>query len=261
MIDLLAMSFDQLHAAQKPGLLVSVRDAAEALTALEAGADVIDVKEPANGSLGAADAATIESVVRAVAGRRPVTVALGELGDLVASSPLRADERMVSGVSLFKIGLAGCGADRTWRQKWHEVIAELTSLHDDGAAPRPVAVAYADWKVAAAPDPEEVLNAAVEAGCPALLVDTWLKNGDTLFNCWEAVSLREFVQNVQRKSMWIVLAGSLDGEDIVRAAMIGPDLVAVRGAACNGGRDRAICGDRVRELKRILGSCELEAER
>ena len=50
-------------------LLVSVRSAAEALTALEGGAALIDVKEPAHGSLGRADLQVIGEVVRAV-GRR-----------------------------------------------------------------------------------------------------------------------------------------------------------------------------------------------
>ena len=46
---------------ETPGLLVSVRSAAEALSALAGGADVIDVKEPNRGSLGAADDETISS--------------------------------------------------------------------------------------------------------------------------------------------------------------------------------------------------------
>ena len=61
------------------GLLVSVRSAAEARIALEAGADLIDVKEPRRGALGAADPAVWKDVCRAVAGRVPVSVALGEL--------------------------------------------------------------------------------------------------------------------------------------------------------------------------------------
>ncbi len=61
------------------GLLVSVRDAAEAAASLAGGADLIDVKEPARGPLGRADAATIAAVVQAVGGRVPVSAALGEL--------------------------------------------------------------------------------------------------------------------------------------------------------------------------------------
>ena len=60
-------------------LLVSVRSAAEAEAALRGGADVIDVKEPGRGPLGRADDAVIADVVRLVAGRRPVSAALGEL--------------------------------------------------------------------------------------------------------------------------------------------------------------------------------------
>lgn len=261
MRDLPALPFDLSHVAQLPGLLVSVRDAAEALTALEAGADVIDVKEPAHGSLGAADAATIESVVQAVSGRRPVTVALGELVDLAPSDPKTVAKSLANGVSLFKIGLAECGADRDWQKKWCDVIGKANSSRGNKNSPRPVAVVYADWAVAAAPEPREVLQAAVGVGCPALLVDTWAKNGDTLFDCWELASLRTFVQDVQRHSMRIVLAGSLCGDDAVRAALLGPDLVAVRGAACGAGRNSTIRGDRVRKLKRLLGGHSFAGER
>lgn len=261
MHELLAAQFDLSHIARLPGLLVSVRDAAEALTALEAGADVIDVKEPANGSLGAADAATIESVVRAVGGRRPVTVALGELTDLVAGAQISRAQQMVSGVSLFKIGLAGCGADRNWQRKLIEVIQEITSSQGIKNSLRPVAVAYADWAVAASPEPKVVLQAAIELGCPALLVDTWRKNGNTLFDCWEAGALKKFVEQVRRHSMRIVLAGSLRGDDVARAASLGPDLVAARGAACSAGRNSTVCGERVRELKRILGAYEFAENR
>jgi (5-formylfuran-3-yl)methyl phosphate synthase len=44
-------------------LLASVRDEAEALAAAHAGADVIDLKEPGEGALGAVPVATIARVV------------------------------------------------------------------------------------------------------------------------------------------------------------------------------------------------------
>ena len=50
-------------------LLVSVRNAEEAVQAADSGADIIDVKEPEFGSLGFAGGATIREVVDAVAGR------------------------------------------------------------------------------------------------------------------------------------------------------------------------------------------------
>ncbi|MBV9124193.1 MAG: hypothetical protein JO112_12620, partial [Planctomycetes bacterium] len=61
------------------GLLVSVRSAVEAEAALAGGATLIDVKEPAHGSLGRALDAILEEVVACVGGQCPVSAALGEL--------------------------------------------------------------------------------------------------------------------------------------------------------------------------------------
>jgi hypothetical protein len=63
------------------GLLVSVRNAAEAEEALAGGADIIDVKEPSRGPLGRADAQNARDVIQTVSGRRLVSVALGELAE------------------------------------------------------------------------------------------------------------------------------------------------------------------------------------
>ena len=63
------------------GLLVSARSAAEAEEAVAGGAAIIDVKEPARGALGRADAAVAATIGRAVAGRTAWTVACGELAD------------------------------------------------------------------------------------------------------------------------------------------------------------------------------------
>ena len=60
-------------------LLVSVRSAEEAEAALHGGAALIDVKEPRRGALGRASDGILADVVRTVAGRRPVSAALGEL--------------------------------------------------------------------------------------------------------------------------------------------------------------------------------------
>ncbi len=50
--------------------LASVRDAAEAEMAIGAGADIIDLKDPGQGALGALAPDTIAACVRRVAGTR-----------------------------------------------------------------------------------------------------------------------------------------------------------------------------------------------
>ncbi len=230
----------------RPGLLVSVRDVSEALDALAGGADVIDVKEPSLGSLGPASSETLADIIRAVDGRAPVTVALGELVDLMRGGPLP----MPPGVSLFKIGLAGCSDIPDWAAQWRHVIASIIPRED--AAERAVAVVYADWRTANAPPPQEVLRLAAEAACPALLVDTWDKSQGPVFDHWPVQELQRFIQSVHEHKLLFVLAGSLDGETFATAARLRPNLLAVRSAACDSGRVGKVSQSRVTNLRNAI---------
>jgi len=226
-----------------PGLLVSVRDASEALAALAGGAQVIDVKEPGRGSLGAADSETVAAVVGAVDGRVPVTAAAGELVDFTRSP----QAPLPSGLSLFKIGLANCRALLDWKSRWWELMDAMWPHQN--ASQHAVAVAYADWRTANAPEPLEVLRAAVDAGCPALLVDTWDKSAGTLFDHWPADELARFIESVHSNDLLLVLAGSLADESFAAAARLSPDLLAVRTAACESGRNGTVSRERVALLR------------
>ena len=55
------------------GMLASVENLAEALLVLEAGADIIDLKSPSAGALGALPLTTVREIVQVLAGRRPVS--------------------------------------------------------------------------------------------------------------------------------------------------------------------------------------------
>ena len=59
-------------------LLVSVADAEDARAAVEGGADIVDAKDPAQGALGSVAPATLEAIVHAVDGARPVSAAVGD---------------------------------------------------------------------------------------------------------------------------------------------------------------------------------------
>jgi len=236
----------QRKSHEPPGLLISVRSAAEAAMALAGGADVIDVKEPSRGSLGAADGSVVASVVAGVGGRVPVSAALGELDSFSTAGKPEFSSPLPPGVALAKLGLAGCRARSDWPERWQAVMAELS------AAARPVAVVYADWRSAAAPPPEEVLAAAVEFRCPALLIDTWDKSGGSLLDHWPPDRLAPFIDCVRERGLAIVLAGSLSGASLATAVQLGPDLIAVRGAACDGGRTGTICLPRASEVRRAI---------
>lgn len=219
-----------------PGLLVSVRSADEARVALAGGADVIDVKEPNRGSLGAADAKIVADVVAAVGEVAPISVAAGELLEG------RNYIDHTAGVAFAKIGLAGCRSCADWPSRWRAAIAKWP------VSVRPVAVVYADESLADSPPPEQVLAAAMAGGCPALLVDTWDKSRGTLFDHWAPKDVAKFCRQVRAAEIAVVLAGSLHGESLQTAAACRPNLIAVRGAVCEGGRVGTISAARVRHV-------------
>ncbi len=218
-------------------LLVSVRSAEEARRAVAGGADVIDVKEPARGALGRADAAVWRAARAAVPREIPVSVALGELGESL-SPPAPAD---LAGIAFVKLGLAGAGED--WETRWR---AYRQASEGERPGPSWVAVAYADAALEGAPAPTAVLEAAIAAGCAGILLDTARKGG------LSAVAQGEWsgwIAKAKRVGLFVALAGGLDAETIARLRPLEPDLFAVRGAACNeGDRQQSVCVRRVAEL-------------
>lgn len=200
------------------GLLVSVRSAEEASAAVRGGASVVDVKEPDRGPLGRASASAWQAVREVVPRSIPVSIALGELRDWSGV------EDPPPGISFRKIGLAWSGPD--WRARWSE-IRRL-----EGKAPRWVAVAYADWRIASAPEPGAVLDEAIASSdCSGILVDTWDKSRPSPIE--STPRWAEWIALARRSGRFVALAGGLDLERIARLAPLKPDLFAVRGAACD----------------------------
>lgn len=236
------------HLATHPRLLVSVRDAAEASVALNGGAQIIDVKEPSRGALGRAESATVASVVQAVAGSVPVSMALGELTELLAAGKAVDPAIIPVGVKYFKIGLANCGDVPNWQHAWRDVVDQLR------ARAEPVAVIYADWRIAGAPSPDEILSAGIALQCRTYLIDTWSKGSGNLFVHWEPDLLQQFCRRLRPLRLAVAVAGSLAGESLEAAARMRPDIIAVRGAACVAGRESRVSAAKVSAIREAIKS-------
>ncbi len=224
-------------------LLVSVRSASEAEAALRGGAALIDVKEPAHGSLGRASDQTIAEVVRFVASRCPVSAALGEL----------FQARRFPAVNFYspayvKWGLAGYEEDgeRSWR---HDLPDALRQLGERLPSCRAVAVSYADWQWAHAPTPEEVCSFAVENPAGAFLLDTWQKDGSTLLDWLPGEQIARLTERCRTAGVPVALAGSLGLAEIRTLLPLQPDWFAVRGSVCRDRQRGAVIDEnKVREL-------------
>jgi len=226
-------------------LLVSVVDADEARAAAAAGADIVDVKNPAEGSLGAPAPDVIERVRAAVGPEIPVSVAIGDMPNLPGTAALAALGAARSGATFVKVGLWGSATVP-------DAVALLRAVRLAAADAVVVAGAYADARrVAPEPlAPELLPSVASMAGVKWCLLDTAVKDGRGLFD-W--ISPDAFVANAHDLGLQVALAGALRAEDLPAARASGADVAGVRSAACvDGVRSGPLDAERVRAL---LAAC------
>jgi uncharacterized protein (UPF0264 family) len=232
-------------------LLVSVVDAAEARLALAGGVDVVDVKNPAEGSLGAPAPAVIAQVRAAVPAEQPLSVAIGDLPSLPGTAALAALGAARAGAAYVKVGLWGASTTA-------EAAAVLRSAREavDGEA-AVVAVAYADAaRVPSRPlPPQDLVTAARDAGVSGCLLDTAVKDGRGLLAWLAPDALAEMVAEAHAAGLEMALAGELRAEDLPTVRATGADIAGVRSAACRDGRRTApLDPERIARLRAVCGT-------
>ena len=109
-------------------LLISVLDEKEALEAYNGGADIIDVKNPLEGSLGASPPRIVKAVKNVLPKKTEVSVAVGDVPDLPGTVSLAVLGAAQLKVDYIKIGLYGPktveNAYRLVKEAW-ETIKKL----------------------------------------------------------------------------------------------------------------------------------------
>ncbi len=238
-------SLDSPNYESQPKLLVSVRNAAEAQAALDGGADWIDLKEPREGALGAVEASVATDVVQTVGAAKPVSAALGELAHWPDSQARKL--LSISGIDVVKLGLADCASRPSWHREWLAVEADVRH-----AGKQLAAVAYADSAQANSPTPAEIIKLARQTSCEYFLLDTYHKNSGSIFAYLNEIVLSQIICSARQASLKIVVAGGLDFSALSRLREFPIDLVAIRGAACNGGRNGPVDSMLVTRLRQSL---------
>lgn len=232
-----------------PGLLVSVRSANEVAAALEGGADIIDVKEPAKGPLAPAEAEVVASVIDAVDGRVPVSAALGEWSP---NAITEAHWHLELPLQYVKWGLAGYAHTPGWGEDLLDTRRELP------IATEMVMVAYADWERAKSVPPAEVAKFAKRFRFKTFLLDTWGKDGKTLLDFMSAKEVAGLVEGLKRVYTTVAVGGSLRPEQLKQLKGVAPDYFAVRTSVCAASkRDGAVDATRVRKWKELLAGVKV----
>ena len=210
--------------------LASVRDAAEAEMAIGAGADIIDLKDPVKGALGALAPDTIAACVRRIAARAPVSATIGDLppeGEAVRAAVLAT---AASGVDYVKLGLfRGGDAERC-----------LNLLKTEASQIRIIVVLFAD----ALPD-FDAIGLAARIGASGVMFDTLGKSAGSLPEHMSLGALAAHAAAAQARGLTVGVAGSLKSKHVPSLLALAPDLLGFRGALCHGD-DRAQPLDPVR---------------
>lgn len=220
------------------GLLASVSDLGEMRLARNGGADVVDLKQPAFGALGAWSTDALTSAVQfwsAWPHPRPLLSATAGDQPMVAAILRAAVERVVeSGVPIIKVGFFASPHAA-------ECIEALAPI---AAKKRLVGVLFADQ------EPDMALLAMFgRAGFLGAMLDTADKKSGRLTHHLDTLTLGHFVTEARRNGLMTGLAGSLTMADIAPLKAVGADYLGFRGALCTGGREGRLDPRKLRAVR------------
>ena len=230
------------------GFLASVSSLAEARIVHAAGVDVIDLKNPAQGPLGAVDPAVAREVAAALAPRKgagdglgaPVlSAAIGDLPVYAAELEAAVARMRALGPALIKVGIADPALSRF-------TLKALARLAGENI---PVVLVFYAESYPGAVD----FHPLAGAGVKGVMLDTREKANGNLRRKLAHGVLARFVAESQGAGLIAGLAGSLGPEDIAPLLPLAPDYLGFRGALCEQGRrEGVLTAARVAALRKLI---------
>ncbi|UGX88419.1 (5-formylfuran-3-yl)methyl phosphate synthase [Phyllobacterium meliloti] len=200
-------------------MLASVQNREEAEIVFQNGADIIDMKDPDNGALGAVDLSKILKVKGFIAGRRPISAACGDLPMHPETIRRRVEEFASAGLDYIKIGL--------FPSEQLDVCIE--ALRPLASHNKLIAVIFADnWKSYS----ETLFERLSVWGFFGLMIDTADKSKGRLLNHMSPDQIGKFIGSGQSHGLMVGVAGSLEAPDVSRLLTYDPDFMGFRGALC-----------------------------
>lgn len=227
-------------------LLISPINVKEAAAAVLGGADIIDVKNPAEGSLGANFPWVIKEIKNTIPAGMELSATLGDLDYRPGTASLAAFGLANLGVDYVKAGFFGVRNKRQGGDMAQKILQAV-----EGFDVKVVLSGYADYDRIGSISPFLLPEIAADSGADVVMIDTAAKDGQRLFDYMGADDLSRFVDKSHDLNLEAALAGSIRLEDIKTLGEINADIVGVRGLVCsNGDRKKGeIEEEKVRELK------------
>jgi uncharacterized protein (UPF0264 family) len=221
--------------------LASIRNLDEAKWLLESPdiPDILDLKEPGQGALGALSFAAVRQAVTLIKGHCQTSATIGDLPMDPRRIYYAVGEMAATGVDYVKVGLFP-------DSRVPDCIIALQSLAAQGISL--VGVMFADqyshfsW-----------IPLIQQAGFKGVMLDTAIKNGHGLLSHLSLRELSNFVELVRSCGLVSGLAGSLRIQDIPVLLPLKPDYLGFRSALCHAGqRESSLDSKAISLLKRAL---------
>ncbi len=232
-------------------LLVSPRDVEEARAVIQGRADIVDVKNPKEGSLGANFPWVIRAIKELVTTEggngMEMSAAIGDFDYKPGTASLAALAAVSVGADYVKIGLFKI----TTREQAIELLDGVSrAVKDFDPARKVVAAFYSDYKRINSISPFEISEIGKAVKLDVAMVDTGIKDGRSTLEFLAEDELRTFVAESQALGLDTALAGSLTFDDLPAIKAINPDILGVRGMVCGGDRTSNVRAELVHELRR-----------
>ena len=221
------------------GMLAGVTSVTEANCVLDAGVDIVDIKNPNDGALGALSLDRVEQIVREMDGRLPCSATIGDIGIDDHDISEKILNMSATGVDYVKVGLFASSAS----PQFLESLRQVTMKHI-----RVVLVMFAE-------DYRELtqLEPLIDSGLSGIMLDTRNKVGGGLCDKLDTVTLQAFVHCVREAGLLCGLAGSLRHENIETLLQLIPDYLGFRVAlCCAGNRINALDPERVKKIRSAI---------
>jgi uncharacterized protein (UPF0264 family) len=231
----------------------------EAASIIEAGVDIIDIKNVNEGSLGAQFPWLISDIVALIHGHGiTASATLGDLPYKPGTAALAAYGAARCGVNYIKAGLHGLNTYAQALEMMDAVRRAVRMVSDNTYV---VASGYADYRRFNGLSTWDLVRAAKDARCNVVMVDTAIKDGKTLFDALTLDEIKDFVGMAKEAGLLVALAGSIKMDHIEELLNIQPDIIGLRGAVCEGpSRHSKISVAKTQAFMAMVRSGVVEAE-
>ncbi|MFX1514577.1 MAG: (5-formylfuran-3-yl)methyl phosphate synthase [Promethearchaeota archaeon] len=224
-------------------LLISPRSLDEAQKVIAGGADIVDIKNPAEGSLGAGSPRLIKAVKKLTGDKTEVSAALGDISVWMPGTiGLAAYGAMQAGANYVKMGALKINE----QQAIDTAKACVSALNGSCSM---VIAAYADASRVNGLSPLKIPQIATSTNSHVAMIDTAIKDGRGLLKNMKTYTLRKFIKESHGYGLKVALAGEVKLAEIELLKSLETDIIGLRSAVCeNGQRNASINEARIREL-------------